>query len=92
MEDKLRFRRLITKRYAANGYPRRTIERVIYELDYPLPVKLKKILTLPFVGELEAGEIRRMLKKFRLSDILSVSFKFDFILHFKTQLHFLFFK
>ena len=70
-------RNIISKRYKANGYPEHAIKRAIFEVDNPLPPrpKPKKFLSLPFVGEKRAGEIKRILRKCGLSDILSVTFK-----------------
>ena len=62
-----RGRRLITQRYAGNGYPSRTIQRAIYEVDHPPRKDLEKktareFLCLPYIGEKNAREIRRSVK------------------------------
>ena len=54
------------KQYEANGYPARAINRAIYEIDHPRTMKPKKpstYLSLPFIGEAQVGEMRRLLKK-----------------------------
>jgi hypothetical protein len=71
-------RNFITRRYRANGYPRRAIERAIFEVDNPRPTRRKKpsnFLTLPFVGERQAGDIKKLIRRCGLTDILAVSFK-----------------
>ena len=72
-------RGIITRRFEANGYPKATIARAIYEVDHPLPPRTRTkpttFLSLPFMGEKRAGEIKRLLHKCGLTDKLTVSFK-----------------
>ena len=71
-------RDLIKRRYLANGYPIRVIQRAIHEVDNALPPRTRKpttFLSLPFIGEKRCREIRKLVHRCGFSDLLTVSFK-----------------
>ena len=78
-QQKMRGTEMMRKRYLTNGYPPNVIQRAIQQAkkepkQRSEDIRKKTFITLPFMNEKQARDIRKCLKKCELEHLLSVSF------------------